>query len=376
MSIQVKMVVTKRDLKAFVAVPFDIYKGNPYWVPPLIGEELKNFDRKHNPAYRHADARLFIAYKSGKPVGRIAAIISFAANKKYNARNLRFGWFDTIDDYAVAEALFQEVEKWGKELGMNTLTGPHGFSDLDPEGMLIEGFDRLPTIAVNYNHPYYPVFTEKYGFEKDVDYLEFLGEPPGPEPLEKLLRIADRIKERSSFRILKFKNKKEMLARGRAVFRLLNEAFENIYGSVPLTEEQINYYIEKYLSYVDKELIKVAVNKNDETIGFIVAIPNLSRAFQKAKGKLFPSGWYHILKALMSREKIDLYLVGVRAGYRGLGVDLLMAAELIETAVKKGVKKTQSNVILEKNLKAQAQLKFLNPVIYRRSRIFKKKLER
>lgn len=376
MSVQVKTVVAKRDLKAFIAVPFDIYKANPYWVPPLIGEELKNFDKVHNPAFKNADSRLFIAYKNGKPVGRIAAIISSAANGKYKTKNLRFGWFDTIDDYEVADALFKVVEKWGKELGMNTLTGPHGFSDLDPEGMLVEGFDHLPTIAVIYNHPYYPVYAEKYGFKKDVDYLEFLCEIPGPELLEKLLRIADRIKERSSFKILEFKNKKELSARGRAVFHLLNEAFENIYGSVPLTEEQINYYIKKYFSYVDKDLIKVAANKDGEVIGFVITIPNLSKPFQKAKGKLLPFGWYHILKGLFSREILDLYLVGVSEKYRGLGVDLLMVTELARAAVTKGFKLTQSNVILEKNLKAQAQLKFFNPVVYRRTRILKKKIGR
>jgi ribosomal protein S18 acetylase RimI-like enzyme len=369
-------VVTKRDLKAFIAIPFDIYKGNPYWVPPLISEELKNFDKKHNPAFKNADSRLFIAYKNGKPIGRIAAIISFAANKKYNTKNLRFGWFDTIDDYETAAALFDEVEKWGKELGMDTLTGPHGFSDLDPEGMLVEGFDHLPTIAVVYNNPYYPTFAEKYGFKKDVDYLEFLCEIPGPELLKKLLRIADKIKERSSFKILEFKKKKELLARGSAVFHLLNDAFENIYGSVPLTEEQINYYIKKYFSFVDKDLVKVAVNKDDEAIGFVITITNLSRPFQKAKGKLLPWGWYHILKGLMSREILDLYLVGVDEKYRGLGVDLLMVTELARAAVNKGFKLTQSNVILEKNLKAQAQLKFFNPVVYRRARIFKKKIGR
>jgi ribosomal protein S18 acetylase RimI-like enzyme len=373
-SIQIKTVKTKKDLRTFVKVPFKIFKGNPYWVPPLTSEELKTFDKKNNPAYKGADSRFFIAYKNGKPVGRIAGIISYAANEKYNAKNLRFGWFDTIEDYEVAEALFKEVEKWGKELGMETLTGPQGFSDLEPEGMLIEGFDQLPTIAVIYNHPYYPEFAEKYGFKKDADYVELKSEMPDTGLPEKLSRLAERIKERRQFKIVEFKKKKDLLSKGQDVFHLLNEAFAGLYGTVPLSQEQIDYYIKKYFSFVDKDLVKVVANRHDEVVGFVVTIPNLSKPFQKAKGRLLPFGWYQILKGFKEHETLDLYLIGVRKEYRGLGVDILMVAEIAKAALAKGFKYTKSNVILAENKKAQAQLKLFNPQIYRRKRIFKKKI--
>lgn len=374
MNIEIKTVKTKKDLKTFVKIPFDIFKDCPYWVPPLIIDEIKTFDRKDNPAFTNADARLFIAYKNGKPAGRIAGIISYVANEKYNTNNLRFGWFDTIDDYEVAESLFKEVEKWGKELGMETLTGPHGFSDLEPEGMLVEGFDQVPTIAVLYNHPYYPEFTKKYGFEKDVDYVELKSEVPEKGLPEKLLRLADRIKERSRFKIVEFKKKKDMLSKARDVFNLLDEAFAQLYGTVPLTEEQVDYYIKKYFSFVDKDLIKVVADKDDEVIGFVVTIPNLSKPFQKAKGKLLPFGWYYILKGFKQYETLDLYLIGIKEKYRGRGVDILMISELGKEVIKKGFKYLKSNVILAENKKAQAQLKLFNPQIYRRKRIFKKKI--
>lgn len=375
MSVQIKTVTTKKDLKTFVKIPFTIFKDNPYWVPPLITEELKNFNKKDNPAFKTADSRLFIAYKNGRPVGRIAGIISYAANEKFKTKNLRFGWFDTSDDYEVASALFNQVEQYGKELGMKTLTGPHGFSDFDQEGMLIEGYDQVPTIAVIYNHPYYPEFAKKYGFKKDVDYVELKSEMPEGGLPEKLLRLADRIKERSSFKILEFKKKKDLLSKGPEVFNLLNEAFDKLYGYVTLSKEQIDYYIKKYFSFVDKDLIKVIANKKDEVVGFVITIPSLSKAFQKARGKIFPFGWYHILKGFKEHETLDLYLIGVKQEYRGLGADILMATEVAKAALAKGFKYTKSNVILAENKKAQAQLKYFNSRIYRRKRIFKKKIK-
>ena len=284
MSVEIRVVETKQDLKTFVKVPFDLYKGDPYWVPPLIRDEMEIFNPKKNPAYEHAETRLFLAQKAGKTVGRTAAILSHAANEKYNTKNLRFGWFDTINDYEVARALLEAVEKWGKELGMETLTGPHGFSDLDPEGMLIEGFDQLPTISVYYNYPYYPGFVEKYGFAKEIDYVEFRSIAPRETGIPpKLLRLGERIKQRSGVRVIKFKKKSEVKKRAVDLFYLLDEAFEEIYGSVPLTEKQIKYYVRKYFSFVDKDLVKLAVNENDEAVGFMISMPSLS------PGEFFPS---------------------------------------------------------------------------------------
>jgi len=376
MSVEIREVEKKKELKTFVKLPFGIYKGNDYWVPQLTRFEMEVFDNKKNPAYESAETRLFLAYKDGKPVGRIAGIISHAANNKYNKKNLRFGWFDTIADYEVAKALFDAVEAWGKELGMETITGPHGFTDLDQEGMLIEGFDQLPTIAVYYNHPYYNELVEKYGFEKEIDYLEYKAKPPVEEGMPpKLLRLGERIKERSGIKILKFKNKKALLNRAEEIFRVLDEAFEEIYGAVPLSEKQIRYYVNQYFPFVDKDLIQVAANEKDEIVGFMISLPSLSRAFQKAKGRLLPFGWLYILRALKKFEILDFYLAGIKKEYRGQGIDLLMVLEMAESIFKKGIIYCESNPELETNKKIQAQWKYYNPTLHKRRRIYRKKIK-
>ncbi|MBU4268196.1 MAG: hypothetical protein KJ808_05040 [Acidobacteria bacterium] len=376
MSITVKEVLNKKDLKAFVKLPFAMYKDDPMWVPQLIRDDMEVFNRAKNPAFDNADARQFLAYKDGKAVGRIAAILSSVANQKYNTRNLRFGWFDAPNDPAVAAALFRTVEAWAKELGMETLTGPHGFCDLDPQGMLVEGFDQLPTIAGYYNFPYYQKLVEDLGFQKEVDYVEFRTHVPEMSAFpEKLLRLAERIKERGGLRVLKFAAKKELLGRAEELFHLLDETFEEIYGAVPLTERQIHYFIKKYFSFVDKDLIQAVVNEKDEMVGFMIAMPNFSRAFQKARGRLLPLGWWHLLRAIKKNDVLDFYLAGIKKNYRGQGVDLLMVVEMAHKAIAKGFRYTESNQELETNTKIQAQWKYFNPVQHKRKRIFKKVLK-
>jgi len=375
MSIVVKEVLNKGDLKTFVKLPFAMYKNDPMWVPQMIRDDMEVFNRAKNPAFDNADARQFLAYKDGKAVGRIAAILSRVANQKYNTRNLRFGWFDAPNDPEVAAALFKTVEAWAKELGMETLTGPHGFCDLDPQGMLVEGFDRLPTIAGYYNFPYYQKLVEDLGFQKEVDYVEFRTHVPEMSAFpEKLLRLAERIKERGGLRVLKFAAKKELLGRAEELFHLLDETFEEIYGAVPLTERQIHYFIKKYFSFVDKDLIQAVVNEKDEMVGFMIAMPNFSRAFQKARGRLLPLGWWHLLRAIKKNDVLDFYLAGIKKNYRGQGVDLLMVVEMAHKAIAKGFRFTESNQELETNTKIQAQWKYFNPVQHKRKRIFKKKL--
>ncbi len=377
MSITVKPAQTKSEIKEFVKVPFAIFKGNPHWVPPLIMDDIATFDRAKNPAFAEAEARFFVAHKDGRPVGRLAAIISHVANKKYGAKNIRFGWFDTIEDEEVPRALFAALEAWAQEKGMETITGPQGFTDLDPQGMLIQGFDKLATIAGIYNHPYYPLYMEKLGFEKEIDYVEFLSTVPHETGVpEKLVRLADRVRERGKFRLLPFNSRKDIVDHGEEIFHLLDESFEEIYGSVPMSHEQIRYYVKKYLPFTDPELIKAVLNEADEMIGFLVTMPSLSKAMQKARGRLFPLGWVHILKALKTYETIDFCLAGVRKNYRGQGVDLLMAVEIVKASLKKGFKYAESNQELENNSKVQAQWKYFNPVNHKRRRIFKKTIAR
>lgn len=373
MSITVKPAQTKSEIRKFVKVPFAIYKGNPYWIPPLIMDDIATFDRAKNPAFAQAEARFFIAYQDGRPVGRLAAIISHVANKKYGTKDVRFGWFDTIEDEEVPRALFAALEAWGRENGMETITGPHGFTDLDPQGMLIQGFDKLGTIAGIYNHPYYSQYMEKLGFQKEIDYVEFLSTVPHETGVpEKLVRLADRVRERGNFRLLEFKSRKDIVAHGEEIFQLLDESFEDIYGSVPMTHEQIHYYVKKYLPFTDPELIKAVLNESGEMIGFLVTMPSLSKAMQKARGRLFPLGWLYMLKALKTYEVIDFCLAGVRKNYRGQGVDLLMAVEIVKSSLKKGFKYAESNQELENNPKVQAQWKYFNPFNHKRRRIYKR----
>jgi hypothetical protein len=275
----------------------------------------------------------------------------------------------------VAAALFKVVEDWAKELGMETITGPHGFCDLDPQGMLVEGFDKLSTIAGYYNPAYYQKLVEGQGFQKEIDYLEFLTRVPHDTGIpEKLLRLADRIRERSKLRALKFNSKKDILRRADELFHLLDESFEEIYGSVPLTEKQMRYYIKKYITFVDKDLLKIMVNEKDEMVGFMLTMPSLSRAYQKTKGRLLPLGWWHLLRGLKENDVLDFYLAGIKKHYRGLGVDLLMVIDITQTAMKKGFKFAESNQELETNTKVHAQWKYFNPLQHKRKRIFKKKL--
>jgi ribosomal protein S18 acetylase RimI-like enzyme len=376
MPVTVKEVLDKKELKKFVMLPFAMYKDNPLWIPQLIHDDMEIFDKEKNPAYENADSRLFLAYKDDKPAGRIAAIHSRVANKKYKTKNLRFGWFDAPDDPDVAAALFQAVEGWARELGLETVTGPHGFCDLDPQGMVVEGFDQLPTIAGYYNFPYYQKLVEDLGYGKEIDYVEFRCQVPEMSAFpEKLLRLAERIKERSGLRLLRYTKKKDILNRGKELFQLIDEAFEEIYGTVPLTERQVNYFIKKYFSFVDKDLLQMVVNEKDELVGFMLAMPSLSRAFQKANGSLFPLGWWHIIRALKKNDVLDFYLAGIKKAYRGQGVDLMMVVEVAHAAIAKGFRFTESNQELETNSKIQAQWKYFNPVQHKRKRIFKKVLK-
>ena len=375
MSIEIKAVESKREMKIFVKVPFKIFKGNSNWVPPLILDDLETFDKNRNPCFENSEAKFFIAYRDSQPVGRIAVILNHTANNKFNTKNLRFGWFDTIDDYEVAKLLLQEAEAWGKEKGMETITGPQGFTDLDPEGMLVEGFDQLATVAVYYNHPYYPEFVEKFGFEKEIDYVEYKTMVPHEEGIpERLLRLCEKIKERSNLRILKFKNKKDLMSRADEIMALMDEAYEQIYGAVPLSKAQLKYYIKKYFPFVDKEMIHVVVNKEDEVVAFMITMTNLSKAFQKANGRLFPLGWFHLLMGLRQHKVIDFYLAGIKKKYQGLGADLMMVMEIAKLTLRKGFIHGESNPELETNTKIQAQWKHFSPVQHKRRRIYKKNI--
>jgi len=376
MSITIKEVLTKDDFKRFVKLQYDIYKGNQFFVPPIFKDELGTFDKSKNPAFLDSDAKFFLAERDGKIAGRIVVINNKPANLKNKTKNLRFSWFECVDDYEVAEALYDAAENWGKSLGMNTISGPHGFCDLDPQGMLIDGFDKIGTIAGFYHHPYYQSLTEKYGFLKEADYLEFLSEPPYESGIpEKMLNTADWAMKRYGYKLLHYPTAKEYVKHGKVIFQLMEDSFKDNFGTVPLNKVQVDYYIKKYISYVNPDLIKLVADKNDELIGFMITMPNLSKAYQKANGKLYPLGIFHLMKGFKTYDILDFYLAGVRKDYQGKGVDLIMVVEIVKTAMEFGFKYAESNQELENNSKVHSEWKFFNPVMHKRRRIYKKAIK-
>jgi hypothetical protein len=373
MAIDVSVVKDRRDLKRFVTFPIGLHGANPSYVPPLVSDDLSTFSPKKNPAFEKSEARLFLARRDGRIVGRVAAILNHPANEKYAAKNLRFGWLDAEDDAEVFDALFAAVESWGREKGMATLSGAHEFTDLDPEGILVEGFDELATIAEIWNPAYYPVHLERLGFVKDIDYVEFEARPPASGVPERMQRLADFALKRNKFRILRFRSAKALAnAYAKELFDLLDEAYAELYASSPLTDRQKMYYAKKYLPFVNPDFVKVVLDEHDRMIGFLIAIPSLSRAMQKARGRLFPFGFVHLLWALKHIERLDFYLAGVKKEHRNKGVDLVMVVDVFREALRHGVKVAESNPELETNTKIQAEWKFVETRQHKRRRIYRK----
>jgi len=369
--ITITEVVSKQQRRTFVEFPLSLYRDCPLYVPPLLAEEIDALTPGKNPAFTVGQARLYLAYRSGQLVGRVAAILSLPANKKNKARNVRFGWFDCIDDYEVARALFNAVEAWARELGMETISGPHGFDLFDKAGMLIEGFDQLPTSATYYNHPYYNEFTTRYGFEKEIDFIEnrmtFTSDGFAPE----YTALAESILRKRKYRLVEFRQKRQLLQLAPAILDLFEDTYADLYDYVPLTREQHEYYIKKFFPFLKKELVKVVANEQDEIIGFLIAMPSLSRALQKAKGQVLPFGFLHLFKALkMKNDTLDFCLAGVRKSYRGKGVDLIMTADIYKTALRLGFEFGESNPELETNLQIQAQWNKVDHVVHKRRRIY------
>jgi GNAT superfamily N-acetyltransferase len=376
MNVDITVVASKAELKKFIGFTRTLYAGNQYWVPPLIKDEMDTLTPGRNPAFENAEARLFLARRDGRIVGRIAGILSHAANDKYGTHNMRFGWFDAIDDYDVAKALLDTVEAWGREKGMTTLTGPHGFTDLDQEGLLIEGFNELATMAELYNHPYYQGFLERYGFVKEVDYVEYQAlSPEGTVIPEKMTKMLAWAQKRNNFRLVHYTSIKTLRKeRGQQLFDLLDETFAELYGTIPLTQKQKDYYIDRYLPFANPEYIKIAVDDTGKMIGFMLAIPSLSKAFQKAKGHLFPFGFIHILRALKRYDTLDFMMAGIVKPYRGKGVDLMMVVDIFRSALAHGVHFAESNPELETNSKIQGEWKIVDRRQHKRRRIYTKSL--
>lgn len=343
-------------MRKFVKFNLRLYKGNPYHVPGLIEDELLTLDPTRNPAFQFCEAAYFLAYRDGKIVGRIAGIINHRANETWNQNNVRFGFVDFINDNEVVDALFNAVITWGKARGKEMIQGPMGFTDLDHEGMLIEGFDQIGTMATIYNYAYYPKQMERMGFVKDQDWKEYKITIPDAIP-EKHQRIAEIVRTKYGLKTLKFKNQQEILPYAHRIFDTLNHAYSVLYGVSELSREQIDYYVKMYIPMLRYDFVTVIVREEDDlVVGFGITLPNLSRALQKAKGSLFPFGWVHLLKALkMKNSVVDLYLIGVIPEYQNKGVNALLFDDLIPVFLKNGVKYAESNPELETNAAVQMQ---------------------
>ncbi len=374
MTIEIKALrPEKSDLKKMVKFGIKLYEGNPCYVPPLIMDDVNTLRPDRNPAFDFCEAQSFMAYRDGRPVGSITAIINRVVNERTGNRDLRFGFLNFIDDAEVVDALFKAAEDWGRSRGMTSMVGPMGFTDMDHEGMLIEGFDELGTMATIYNYPYYPRHMERMGFVKDVDWVEYRMTVPDAVP-DKYLRIAEIVKKKYNLRVLKYTSKKRIKEEyGQAIFDLINEAYDGLYGYSPLTQRQIDYYIGQYLGILRLDDVCLIVDDSDKLVGVGISIPSFSRALQKSGGKLFPTGWWHLLKVLSGKsDTVDLLLVAIKPEYQSKGVNALLFADLLPRYIANGYRWAESNLELEDNASVQLQWQYFERRQHRRRRSWRR----
>lgn len=366
---------TRSNLRKFTQFQIDLYKNNPYYVPPLVSDDVNTLDPRHNPAFDFCESAYFMAYKEGRPAGRIAVIINRQVNEKEGKKNARFGFVDFVDDREVSSALFKAAEEWARSKGMEALVGPLGFTDLDHEGMLVDGFEELSTMATIYNYPYYPEHLEALGYTQSNEWLEFVMDVPDSIP-DKYNRIAEIVKKKFGLRVLKYSSRKKIKEEyGQALFELINEAYADLYGYSTLTPRQIDYYIKQYLSLLNLDLVTLIVDREDKLVGVGISMQSMSRALQKSRGKLLPLGWWHLLKGLKGKnDRVDLLLVAVKPEYQSKGVNALLFQDLIPQYIKCGFKWAESNPEMADNSKVQSQWEYFGRRQHRRRIAVSKKL--
>jgi len=380
--VEIKKVRSKADLKKFIEFHYDLYEGNAYDVPNLYSDDINTLSKDKNAAFDFCEAEYFLAYKDGKLCGRVAAIINNKANARWGRKSVRFGWIDFVDDREVSSALLKAVEDYGRSKGMTELVGPLGFTDMDPEGMLTWGFDQLGTMATIYNYPYYPEHLEAIpGVVKDNDYVEFKIFVPDEIP-DKMRKIAEMIQKRYHLRIKKL-CKADVFegGYGKKIFALINDTFKDLYGYSELSDKQIDQYINMYLKMADLDLITLVedASLDNKLVGVGITIPSLSRALQKCRrGRLWPFGWWHVLRALKMHktEGVDLLLLGVLPEYRSKGTNALMFYDLIPRYVKYGFKWGESQVEMETNENVQGQWSYFETVNHKRRRCYRKDIQK
>ena len=370
MAVEIKQITTRRDLKKFIQFGNEFYKDCEYFCPQLISDELNVFDAKINPSHEVCEHILFMAYRDNRPVGRIAGIINHAANKKWGVKHVRFGWMDFIDDQEVSFSLLDAVAAWGKSKGMEKINGPVGFTDFDHQGLLLEGYDELAPMASLYNYPYYVRHMDDYGLVKEADWIEYQIYPPTELP-ERFARMDKIVRERSHVRVDKVQSCKELVKKyGMQYMDIIDVAYQKLYNFQPLTERQKKYYCDSYFPLLNFDFVTLVVNENDEVVGVGVGMPDISDALRKCKGKLFPLGWYHMLKALRAKqmEAFDLLIIAVRPDYQDKGLNAVIIADQHPYFVKYGIKRVETTSILETNSKNQSHWEMFPHKIHKRRR--------
>jgi len=372
--ITIKEAKTKKEMKQFVTFPFDLYKNNKYWVPPIIKDELDSFNPKINPVFKHAKAKFLLAYKKDKIVGRVAAIINNFEVEDQKIKKMRFGWFDMIDDIQVTKALLNEVEKIGKENHLEFIEGPVGFSNMDKVGVLTKGYDHIGTMITWYNYPYYVTHLEKLGFQPEKKYVEnyFMIDDLDPTSFQ---RAAPILKRRFGLQEKNFTSSKEIMPYVEEMFQLFNQAYASLSSFVPISDAQIAYFKRKFISFINPELIKFVLDKDGNIIAFSIMMPSFSKALQKAKGKLLPFGIFHLLKAKKKNDTVIAYLIGVHPDYQNKGVTAIIFDEFYKTVKQKGMKKLVRTPELEDNI-AEAQIwKRMHNINHKKRATYTKKIK-
>ena len=370
MSVSVSEINSKKELALFAQFPFDLYKHTRYWVPPVRKDELQALLPESNPAFRFCECKWWLAKKHGRIVGRIGAIINHRYNEKTGEKMARFTRLEFIDDEEVSGKLLDAAEKWARQRGMNGIHGPLGFSNLDHQGLLIEGFDQLPSIASEYHMPYYRNHIEKKNYCKEIDWLEFrltIENIP-----EKAKRLAEAIKSRYGLHIIRFSKREAIRPYADKIFKLLNEAFSDLFSVASLDSAMRKYYVERYLNFLNPRFVILVADKQNELAGFIIGMPSLSEAMQKAKGRIFPFGWIHLRKALNTPSVVDLMLTAVRPDLQAQGIPAILITELQQTMIDYGVQYAETTGILETNEKAIQVWKNYKHIQHKRKRCYKK----
>ena len=367
--IKVKQVLNSSDLELFIKFPMELYKGNPYFVPLLINEEKSIWVKEENPALQYSEAAQFLAYRGKNIVGRIAVMINHKEEKELGIRKVRFGWLDFIDDIEVSKTLIDTAIEYAKSKGISKIEGPMGFTNLDKAGMLTKGFDKLATMIGIYNYDYYPKHMEQLGLVKEKEWVEFEINFPDTLP-DKVEKFSNLIAEKYELELVKFKSKKDILPLVEPMFKLLDDTYKHLSTYTPITQEQIRHYKEKYFKFIDKDYIVCIKDRYGSLISFAITMPSYSKALQKAKGKLFPFGWWHLLNAGKKNDRANFYLIGIHPQYQKRGITAIIFKEIYETFKKKGVKFLETNPELEENASIQALWQDYHPTNHKRRRTY------